>query len=107
MTLSSLVDSAEDRNVEVVIDSSQNVSCVCTGSYKNQQDVGHHQKGYQGQNSIAHCFLALWCADVLMCFRSQHLKEDVMTSGKVQRRATKMLKSSMYQMLCGLRLKKM
>lgn len=103
MTLSSLVDSAEDRDVEVVVDSSQISAVMCSGSYKNQQGVGHCQKGYQGQNSIAHSFLALWYADVLMHFVPQHLKED--DSGKVQRRATKMIKS-MYQMLCGLRLKK-
>lgn len=39
-----------------------------------------------------------------MQFGSQHLKEDAVTLGKIQR-TTKMIKS-MYQMLCGLRLKK-
>lgn len=84
MILSLLVDSAEDRNAEVVIESSQHASCVRRGSYKNHQGVGHNQKGYQGQNSIAHCFLAVWCADVLMHFMSWHLKEDIMALGEVQ-----------------------
>lgn len=61
MTISSLVDSAEDRSVEVVMDSSQNVSCVqwaATKTNKILATIGMDGKGK--------AMLPAYCCGVLM-----------------------------------------